>query len=149
MIPAIEWLGEKVCETNGVRFRLMDDGFPKPLGNDLRGACFYVVRELLLNVVKHAQAKEVTVRTWVKEMRLWMIVEDDGVGFDTSIKADGIRKEGGFGMFGMRERIEYLSGTICVESEPGKGTRITMSAPLDKSQLTVEGEQNEDTNPAG
>ena len=149
LIPAIEWLGEKVCESNGVQFKLMDDGMPKPLGNDLRGVCFFVVRELLLNVVKHARAHQVTVKAWAKEMSLWIVVEDDGVGFDTSVKVDWTRKEGGFGMFGIRERLEYLSGTMSVESEPGQGTRITLSAPLDMTGIEREKEQNEDKNPAG
>ena len=149
LIPAIEWLGEKVCEANGIRFKLLDDGHPKPLGNDLRGVCFYVIRELLLNVQKHARAQQVIVKTRVEEQRLRIIVEDDGVGFDMTAKTGGFRKEGGFGMFGVRERLEYLSGTMDVESTPGKGTRITLSAPLELTEPDREQEPHEDPNPVG
>jgi len=131
LMPAIEWLGEKICEAKGVRFKLIDDGAPKPLDNDLRGACYCVVRELLLNVAKHAKASNVTVTARVDGSQLRLTVQDDGVGFDMSALPDRKRKDGGFGMFGLRERLEYLRGAIQIESEIGKGTRSTMCVPLD------------------
>ncbi|MBI5095762.1 MAG: PAS domain-containing sensor histidine kinase [Candidatus Hydrogenedentes bacterium] len=131
LMPAVGWLGEKICESKGIDFKLVDDGTPKPLGNDIRGACYYVVRELLVNVVKHAKASKVVVTAQVEESQLRLVVQDDGVGFDVSAPAEPARRDGGFGMFGLRERIEYLSGTIQFESEHGHGTRVTLCVPLD------------------
>ena len=138
LIPAVEWLGEKICEANGVHFKLIDDGLPKPLDNDLRIACFYVVRELFHNVNRHARASNVMVAAHREDERLWLVVQDDGVGFDVAAPRDLSRSEGGYGMFGVRDRLEYLGGTMSVESELGRGTRVTLSAPLGQG-LPVKG----------
>jgi signal transduction histidine kinase len=130
LVPAIEWLGEKICESEGIRFRLIDDGLPKPLSNDIRSVCFDVTRELLRNVVKHAKASEASVTVRTEGAHLWIVIQDNGVGFDVAELTDMKRKDGGFGMFCVRERLENLHGSIRMESECGHGTRVTFCAPL-------------------
>ena len=130
LVPAIEWLGEKICESEGIRFRLIDDGLPKPLSNDIRSVCFDVTRELLRNVVKHAKATEASVTVRTEGAHLWIVIQDNGVGFDVSELTDMKRKDGGFGMFCVRERLENLHGSIRTESECGHGTRVAFCAPL-------------------
>jgi PAS domain S-box-containing protein len=130
LVPAIEWLGEKVCEVEGLRFEVIDDAQPKPMANGLRGTLFRAVRELLVNVVKHARAAHVTVTLRREENVVRIAVEDDGIGFVASGVTDRPRKEGGFGLFNVRERLEYLGGRMEMESQPGQGTRITLYAPL-------------------
>ncbi|MCC6698423.1 MAG: PAS domain S-box protein [Candidatus Hydrogenedentes bacterium] len=149
LVPAIEWLGEKITENHGILFRLIDDGLPKPLSNDIRGVCFDVMRELLRNVVKHAKATEIVVTARVEDAQLCLVIEDNGQGFDSSAPADVKRSDGGFGMFFVRERLEYLRGSIRVESEGGKGTRITLTAPLSDAHLQTGSDGNEDQNLAG
>jgi len=141
LVPAVEWLGEKICEAEGIGFTLVDDGLPKPLENDLRVACFYVVRELFLNVKKHAKASNVTVDARKEDAYLLLTVQDDGVGFDLNAPRNWARTDGGFGMFGVRDRLEYLGGSMRVESEPGHGVRVTVRAPLEVS--AAQGLRNE------
>jgi len=57
-------------------------------------------------------------------------VEDDGVGFDISRVASHEYKEGGFGLFSIRERLSHIGGHLDVESKPGHGTRVTLVAPI-------------------
>jgi signal transduction histidine kinase len=91
---------------------------------------FQTVRELLVNITKHAQARYARVCMKRHENDLCIIIEDNGVGFDTSeiSSKTGITK--GFGLFAIRERINYIGGHIKIESESGRGTQVTIVAPL-------------------
>jgi len=88
------------------------------------------VRELLINVVKHAQASTASVSLSVKDGRLRLEVRDDGVGFDAAQSVEPSATGGGFGLFSIRERLAYLGGTVAIRSSPGRGTRVTVVAPL-------------------
>ncbi len=126
--PALEWLVEQVQAEHGVAGRFEDDGQNKPLGDDARGFIFWVVRELLMNVIKHARAQSVKVSVCRDNGELRVVVEDNGVGFDTS---EMERRTRGFGLFSIRERLTEFGGQFEVESEPGRGTRVTLVAPLE------------------
>jgi len=126
--PALEWLVEQVQAEHGLVGRFEDDGQNKPLGDDARGFVFWVVRELLMNVVKHAEAQAVTVSVCRDDGELRVVVEDNGVGFDTSEMEQRTR---GFGLFSIRERLTEFGGQFEVESEPGRGTWVTLVAPLE------------------
>lgn len=85
---------------------------------------YRLVQEALTNVLKHADASQVSVSAMESEGEIRISVRDDGAGFDR----DAITS--GRGLTGMRERIELLGGEIEVASEPGKGTEITARVPL-------------------
>ena len=142
--PALEWLARKILEEHGIQTKFHDDGQPKPLDENFRVVLFQAVRELLVNVVKHAQATHARVLLRREGDALRIIVEDDGVGFEVSnvaAKPDAIRT---FGLFNIRERVEYLGGRVKLRSEPGSGTRVTLMAPLKLDNLS--GEQHEHSN---
>ncbi|MCK4723422.1 MAG: ATP-binding protein, partial [Dehalococcoidia bacterium] len=126
--PALEWLVEQVQAEHGIRCTFEDDGQTKPLGDDARGFVFWVVRELLMNVVKHAEAQAVTVSVCRDDSELRMVVEDNGVGFDTSEMEWRTR---GFGLFSIRERLTEFGGQFEVKSELGRGTRVILVVPLE------------------
>jgi signal transduction histidine kinase len=88
------------------------------------------VRELLVNVAKHAQARSAKVSITRDGAHIEVDVEDDGVGFDTAELAPSVDENGRFGLFSIRVRLDPLGGHIEVESEPGHGTRVTLMAPL-------------------
>ena len=127
--PALEWLVEQVQAEHGLVGRFEDDGQNKPLGDDARGFVFWVVRELLMNVVKHARAQAVTVSVCRDDGELRVVIEDNGVGFDTLEMEMRTRV---FGLFSIRERLTELGGRFEVESEPGKGTWVTLVVPLEE-----------------
>jgi signal transduction histidine kinase len=96
------------------------------------------VQELLLNVVKHAHANKVKVSIHRVGSRICVSVEDDGIGFDPGkVVAAEARTEGGFGLFGIRERLEGLGGHIEIDSVPGHGANITLMAPLKQEKTNV------------
>ena len=93
---------------------------------------FQAVNELLLNVVKHARARHVQVSMWRDNGQMHIGIHDDGVGFNvTEMSSRWGRKDGGFGLFSIRERLKAFSGNLDVKSD-SYGTTITLSAPLQK-----------------
>ncbi len=89
---------------------------------------FQGVRELLTNTVKHAQAGLARVEIDVDAARISVVVSDDGVGIGQSEST----RPNGFGLFHLRERLEYLGGQMEVVSAPGQGTRTMMSIPRER-----------------
>lgn len=127
--PALDWLTEQIADWQGLAGQFVSDGQPKPLDDDGKVLLFTAVRELLLNVVKHARAAHVTVRSSRVNDTIQIFVEDDGVGFDTGL-GGRCCETGGFGLFSIRERLEYLGGGCEIDSGPGQGTRAVLALPL-------------------
>ena len=131
---ALEWLTEQFQERHGIVCEFEDDKQPKLMDDDIRVVLFQSVRELLMNAAKHAQARGVKVSVRCEGPIVLATVEDDGVGFDISSIGDHHGQNGGFGLFSIRERLGHLGGNVRIESSPGKGTRITLAAPLKDQQ---------------
>jgi PAS domain S-box-containing protein len=130
------WLVEEIQEKYGIKSEFEDDEKPKPLDDDVRVLLFRNVRELLVNVVRHADAKKVKVSVRKAGSEIHVSVEDDGVGFDPAEIVSASAQAGGFGLFSIRERLEQAGGHLKIESEPGRGTTITLIAPLKQKKIT-------------
>jgi len=127
---AVEWLAEQIGEKQNLRITYENDRAEKPLGNDVRVVLFQTVRELLLNVVKHAEAKTVKISLCREGDNLRIDLRDDGIGFDTSEIFSCRSKNRGFGLFDIRERLRHLGGHVEVKSQAGFGTHVTLTATL-------------------
>ncbi|AMR28089.1 hypothetical protein A0257_13980 [Hymenobacter psoromatis] len=101
-------------------------GLEQPLPPLLATAVYRIVQELLNNVMKHAQAREVFVQVAREEDQVHLSVEDDGVGFDT----DGLASRAGIGLAGIRTRVGLLGGTFSSQSRPGRGTSFFLQVPV-------------------
>ena len=89
--------------------------------------CIYrIAQEALGNAAKYSEAKKVEVRLTRSDGRVWLSVSDDGVG----CSPDQIGKSGGLGLINMRERVLQLDGTFAFDSEPGRGTTVTVTVPF-------------------
>jgi PAS domain S-box-containing protein len=130
----IEWLAEQMQKQHYILFYCENDGSPKPLKRDVSILLFQTVRELFMNIVKHAQAHQVNVEISREANDIKIVVTDDGVGFDAS-KVD---TDLTFGFFSIRERLKYLGGSLSIDTGPGRGTRVTVTSPLDRKE-TAEG----------
>ncbi len=86
-----------------------------------------VAQEALSNTLKHAGAAETTVNLHYSDEALLLTIEDNGAGF---VMEDAARKPGHFGLVGMRERAAMIDGAVTLESAPGKGTTVTLRAPI-------------------
>jgi len=135
--PALEWVAEQMETLHGLRVELKDDGHPKPLSEDARGVLFRAVRELLFNVLKHAKTASASVNLCTIEDRVRITVEDRGQGFD--IRSLHANRKHSFGLFSIRERIEYLGGRFECHSHLNEGTRVVLEMPLAGKESTASG----------
>jgi signal transduction histidine kinase len=126
---AVEGLIERTAATQGLDISaevgLASDGGAPRLPPEVENTAYRIVQEALTNAAKHSGASRVEV--WLQESadRLEIAVRDDGSGFEPS--APG----GGFGLTGMRERVEMLGGALALESSPaGLGTLVRATLPL-------------------
>jgi signal transduction histidine kinase len=92
------------------------------LPDQVEVAAYYVVAEALTNAAKHADASHVEIDVHADEEALRLSIVDDGSG--------GADSSGGSGLIGLKDRVEALSGTIEVNSPPGRGTRLDVEIPL-------------------
>lgn len=131
----IHWLARKVREQHGLQVDVTVEGEPDPDTDEIKTLLFNAVRELLLNVLKHAHTNRArVVMTTTSADRVQIVVEDDGQGFDPAARFE----EGagtGYGLFGIEERLQLLGGSVHIESAPQQGTRITLAAPRHVSSL--------------
>ncbi|MCP4679142.1 MAG: response regulator [Deltaproteobacteria bacterium] len=121
---ALEMLAEQSLEIRGLQCSFEDDGKPKPLSEDQRGLLYRCVTELLANAVKHSNAQSANIRANRRKNRIEIEVSDNGKGFD----ATGTRN--GFGLFSIRERLHAIDGEFRIESGSERGTRVTLTVPL-------------------
>jgi PAS domain S-box-containing protein len=132
--PAVEWLLRKSRIQAGLVTQFSTDGKHKELHENVSVFLFQAVRELLVNVAKHAEARHVDVSVKRISNEIRICVADDGKGFDMQNIASRTREEAGFGLFSIGERINHIGGRLTVESKPGYGTKITLAAPLARNQ---------------
>ncbi len=126
---------DKLAASYRVRFDLplrFEGGVDVRLDPDVETAMFRIVQEALNNAVKHAGAKSVDLWLEAVRGRLRASVEDDGAGFEvaalSAVPSDG--RQGGMGLLSMRERAAAAGLALRIESTPGKGTTVTVEAPL-------------------
>ena len=129
-----EYLNEEIQQKHGIQTEFEDDSRPKPLDDDVCAVLYRAVRELLINVVKHAQAQHVKVSIYKDNDNIRINVVDDGVGFKPFAEGFDLGKKAGFGLFSIRERLSYLGGSVEIDSQPGQGTHVTLVAPIKGNQ---------------
>ncbi len=125
LVSAIQWLVQSFSQRTGVACELMVNE-ELELAEPYATAVFRIVQESLANVAKHAQATQVSVSVEQLEGALLLKVSDNGQGFATQLA----RKPASLGLMGLRERAELLRGSVEIDSQPGGGTRISVSIPV-------------------
>ncbi|MFH1003157.1 MAG: sensor histidine kinase [Chloroflexota bacterium] len=140
---AVDWLVEQMKTRYAINYQFVDDNRPKPLADDVRVLLFQTVRELLMNVAKHARAQHVVVSMCGDGDNIRITVTDDGVGFDTGELQSHPERGNAFGLFSIRERMSFVGGHIEISSEPGHGSQVVAVAPLKKGRVSPRREHHE------
>ena len=130
---AVQWLIEQVERDHGLRVALQFDGQADTADERLRIVLSRVMRELLLNVAKHAGSGEASIHVQAFNGTARVVVEDAGKGFDPASTLNHERPRT-FGLLSARERLEALGGTMQIRSSQGHGARIELTVPLRQSQ---------------
>ena len=128
--PALENLVQRLGKVSDLRVQMdIDLAYESGrrahrLGSTVEDALYRVVQEALNNVIKHADATTVEVSIVESEHRIDVRVADDGVGLETAAPT------GGFGLMGMRERVELIGGSLQIQPRSGGGTEVHVSVPV-------------------
>lgn len=125
LVPTLRKYIASVADYNKIDIRFTLTGTEIRLPQEYEIASFRLVQESIQNALKHAKATIIKVRLEIKKDYLSVVITDNGVGFDVDLKQDQ-----SFGIIGMKERVEMLSGQLDIKSEAGKGTRIQIKLPL-------------------
>lgn len=129
-----QWLKDEIGIKHGLRTCFSNDGQDKPLDEDAKAVLFRSIREVLNNIIKHAQARDVTVTVERDDCDTWVIITDDGIGFDTQAT---LAKSSGFGLLSIQESLERLGGHYEIDSAPGAGCTVILRTPLAKTEQTI------------
>lgn len=125
LLDALHWLAEDLEARFGVEILVTDEGSPPVEDEVARVLLFRAARELLINAATHAHVRTMTVRLGRIAGRVLVTVEDQGCGFDAED-----REAHGYGLFGIREQLRSVGGTIQLVSKPGEGTSVTLSVAV-------------------
>jgi two-component system sensor histidine kinase UhpB len=126
LAPALDWLGTDFTRRTGIVCTVRAD-FPSELvGGNAATALYRIVQEALANVDRHSHADHVSIRLFVSDGVLHLMVEDDGLG----ISGEHATAPDSYGLLGMRERVEALGGSLSISGEPGFGTILVIRIPL-------------------
>ena len=131
LLAGLEWLCRWMSKKHGLKVQLvMEMKDPPSLSEDVKALLFESVRELLLNVGKHADTKAAKVElSGPQNSKLRISVSDDGKGFEYSAMSSGYETGEGLGLFSILERTSLVGGNLEINSSPGKGARLTITIP--------------------
>ena len=126
---AVHWLTQQTEAKYGLRGIIEFASFPKPLKKDVQEVLFQAVRELLVNVAKHAGASEVRILCECEKGWIRLRIIDDGEGFDPTMSLSPNPATGGFGLTIIRARLGLIGGNLYIDSHAGAGTSVTITLP--------------------
>ncbi len=132
LAAALEWLGRQMKSMHGVSVEVrVEETLAEPV-EPLRVFLFTAARELLLNVARHSQAQHASVRLAGRGDSVELTVADKGTGFDPAAIRTAGGSSGGFGLFSIAQRVDLLGGSLTIDSAPGRGSTVVLTAPLGK-----------------
>ena len=129
---AVGWLAELMEERHKLHITVsggLQPGVPE-LAKEFRSVAFHAVREVLINIVKHAETNAASLHISGEGQCMKIRIEDHGKGFDPAILESPQRRKGGFGLFNIREQLTHLGAKFEIYSHPHVGTTVLMTIPL-------------------
>ncbi|MCB0382099.1 MAG: hypothetical protein KDD05_01990 [Psychroserpens sp.] len=127
LLKAIHHMADKISASNQINIDVLDHGLENRLENSLELTIFRIIQELVTNVIKHAEASEVSIHITNHDDCLNIMVEDNGIGFNTS---QITKSKNGMGIKSIDKRVEHLNGNMTIESERHQGTTIIIDIPI-------------------
>ncbi|TAH63943.1 MAG: sensor histidine kinase [Gottschalkiaceae bacterium] len=137
LIPTLQRYIDKFMEETGINVDLMILDNPEEIKPIIEIACFRIIQEALNNVSKHSKAKEVLIKIEYAVDKLFIVIKDNGIGFEKD-KLKRSKDLRGYGLIGMKERAELLSGKLDIISSLGEGTKVLLTIPLEREEVINE-----------
>jgi PAS domain S-box-containing protein len=129
LLPAVELLAQEVTRHSNVVTKVNLSGKEHRLPEEVAIALFRITQEALRNVWRHSRATRAEITIDFSDGRIKITVSDNGKGFQIPPQISDLTKQDKLGLAGMQERAQLVGGTLTVQSQPGKGTTITIEAP--------------------
>jgi len=126
LVPALEYLKENSL-SKGLDVSIAVEGRPRRLDPIVETVLFRVAQEALTNTVRHARTEQAKMSLHYKTQEILLRISDCGVGFNP---VESFIPPRGWGLAGIRERVESVSGALKIDSTPGKGTIVEVTIPL-------------------
>jgi signal transduction histidine kinase len=132
MVAAIQRYAKDTFQAQGINVSFTINDSDKRLPPEIEVTLFRITQGILGNILEHSEAKNTHIRFDWDTQKCQLIISDDGKGFDVS-KITRIDPRGrGAGLFTIKERARLVGGDCHIDSRPGKGTKITVTIPLEK-----------------
>jgi two-component system sensor histidine kinase DegS len=137
--PALDLLGlsavlreffSQCTHSNATKIEFNENLKGIKINEDVEITLYRIIQEATFNALKHSEAQAIKVDLIRKNNELQLLIEDDGRGFDIQ-KKNAELDQGKMGLRGIGERVDILNGKLSIESNPGKGTKLIVTLPLD------------------
>ena len=128
--PALRWFTKRQAALMGLKVRFHADALEQRLDPMIETECFRIAQGALTNVVRHAQAKTLSVELRQEAGQLHLRVRDNGIGFDVRAAWDEAARGATLGLLSMEERAALAGGGLELKSAPGKGAEVHVWFPL-------------------
>ncbi len=130
LLPTLEGLATRLTEEDGILTELHVTGEKRRLAPETELVLFRIAQEALNNVKKHAEATRATIGIRFGEDVVELVVRDNGKGFALHASIEELAVTGHLGLIGMRERARLLGGQLNIQTQPGRGTKVSVTVPL-------------------
>ncbi len=131
LAAAIRWYAKNNLEPAGIQVQVDASSHVGRASARVETAMFRIAQEAIGNIIRHACAQHTYIQLTRDQARWLLIVQDDGRGFDPGAAARESNGNHHWGLFGIQERAELLSGTADIQSSEGKGTTIRVEIPVE------------------
>jgi signal transduction histidine kinase len=143
-VPALQYLAEEEYKRAGLQVELQISGERQRLDPLVETVLFRVAQEALTNVIRHAQCEQASLKLKFNPEQVMLHVRDEGVGI-RSMPADASQR--GWGLEGMRERVESVEGQLEITSPVSGGTVVEVRVPLIEIKDSIPEEMPHEPNP--
>jgi len=130
LVPALEWLASDLTEHFGIAVEMKVLGSVRRFLPEIELVLFRIAQEALRNVWKHSGASKARLTVEFGDGKVVLTVKDEGQGFELPDRVDDLTIAGKLGLAGMQERAQLIGGKLKLQSEPGKGTTVTLEVSV-------------------
>lgn len=130
LVPALRWYAESRLDGTGIRFTLHEQGEPMRLPPAVETALFRVTQEAINNIARHSRATRAECLLHFTPTQIQVLIRDNGKGFDPQTIFHSNAQRRGLGLLGMQERMSTVGGRVEIDSTPGEGTLVRLTAPI-------------------
>lgn len=142
LVPTVQKLIDDHERNNMIKTKFKKDINCEIIVPIINLTVFRIIQEGFNNIAKHAKCKEANLELKINGKEVYIKIEDDGVGFDPSDVGARPSVESGFGLYNIRERIDYLEGEFEVKSRRNKGTLLLARIPLKEGEVREYGKND-------